>query len=252
MIHISNICYHGAQTTHPMIMRLDKFLCKSTDLLLDQARHVIEQGEVEVNQKIITQCDIQVHENNHIEWQGKQLTPRPSRYIMLHKPQNTQCSNVDGHYPSVMQLLDIERQDELHIAGRLDADTTGLLLITDDGRWSFNITQPKQQCLKTYRVDLRDASDKKYTNKQLIEMFQQGLALQGEENLTRPAQLEIISPQQVLLTISEGKYHQVKRMFAAVGNKVVKLHREKIGKIELDIEENQWRYLTDEEASSFT
>lgn len=135
---------------------------------------------------------------------------------------------------------------ELHIAGRLDADTTGLVLITDDGRWSYNIITPSCKCPKVYRVDLsRPIAD------DTAEKFKQGLQLQGEQELTLPASLSVISPQRVLLTITEGKFHQVKRMFAAVGNKVTALHREQIGSVVLDVAPGQWRYLSAVEIQSF-
>lgn len=231
-------------------MRLDKFLCKSTELNRAQAQAVIEQGEVSVNQQIETRCEMQVHENNRIEWQDKILVARPSRYIMLHKPAGFQCSNSDGHYPSAMNLLDLPKVDDLHIAGRLDADTTGLVLISDDGRWTFNITQPQKQCFKTYHVELRDKVTNKFSEEELIEHFSRGIQLQGEQQLTLPAKLSIINQYQVSLIISEGKYHQVKRMFAAVGNKVVKLHRHAIAEITLDLEAGQWRHLSEQEILS--
>ena len=138
-------------------MRLDKFLCKSTDLSRAEAVLRIHQGEVMVNAEYLTDESVQVHENNHISLQGERLTPRPSRYILVNKPAGCVCSNVDEVYPSVFNYLGLERVCDLHVAGRLDADTTGLVLITDDGRWSFNIIRPDQKCEKTYRVTLRDA-----------------------------------------------------------------------------------------------
>lgn len=227
-------------------MRLDKFLLKSTELSRDQALELILTAQVYVNGEPVTEPGCQVHENNHIELAGQQLVARPSRYLMLHKPANMVCSNVDETYPSVFNLLDIDRPFDLHIAGRLDADTTGLVLATDDGRWSFNIITPHKHCEKVYRVRLRDplAAD-------VTERFAQGVQLQGEKGLTRPARLEQISAQDVLLTITEGKYHQVKRMFAAVGNRVVQLHRQQVGAISLDIEPGQWRYLNTAEVAAF-
>ena len=162
----------------------------------------------------------------------------------MHKPLNTVCSNVDEVYPCIFNYIDIDKASDLHIAGRLDADTTGLILITDDGRWSFNIISPNRQCKKVYRVGLRDViSDDVYLK------FKNGVQLQGENKLTLPAKLNIVNPKEVLLTITEGRHHQVKRMFAAVGNRVVSLHREKIGKISLDIKVGQWRYLTIDEVN---
>jgi 16S rRNA pseudouridine516 synthase len=120
-------------------------------------------------------------------------------------------------------------------------------LITDDGRWSHNIISPKKQCTKVYRVWLRDP-----LKDNTAEKFIHGVQLQGEADLTRPAVLEQVAEKEVLLTITEGKYHQVKRMFAAVGNRVVGLHREQIGAIKLaDLPLSQWRYLTEDEIAPF-
>lgn len=227
-------------------MRLDKFLCKSTQLSRAEAVTAIQQGQVQVNQVETLDESSQVHENNHIVLNGLELKLRPSRYLMLHKPANYLSCNSDGAHPSAMRLLELDKTCDLHIAGRLDADTTGLLLITDDGRWSFDIIRPNQHCRKTYRLGLRDP-----LQSAAIKQFRQGLQLQGENNLTQPAELEILAPREARLTITEGKYHQVKRMFAAVGNKVRTLHREKIGQLELDIGVGQWRHLTEAEVASF-
>jgi len=227
-------------------MRLDKFLCKSTELDRAAATACITRGEVTVNASVINDARCQVHENNIIMWRGEHLVARPSRYIMLHKPLNTLSSNVDGDYPSLFRCIDVERVDDLHIVGRLDADTSGLVLLTDDGRWSFEIIRPEKNCPKTYRVTLRDpiASD-------VNAQFLAGIALQNEDKLTAPAQLEMVREHEVLLTITEGRYHQVKRMFAAVGNRVNGLHREKIGELTLDVTVGDWRFLTAKEVAMF-
>jgi 16S rRNA pseudouridine516 synthase len=227
-------------------MRLDRFVCKSTELTQQQAIDCIHQAQVFVNGVPVLDEAVQVHENNIVKLNDILLKPRPFRYLLINKPVNTLCSNVDGAYPSLFSLLDIERLSELHIAGRLDADTTGLVLITDDGRWTFNITSPAKSCSKIYRVKLA-----KPLAEEVTARFLQGISLQGELGLTLPARLEIISPQEVLLTLTEGKFHQVKRMFASVGNKVVALHRESIGAVKLDVEAGQWRYLTDNEIQAF-
>ncbi|MFT5789598.1 MAG: 16S rRNA pseudouridine516 synthase [Shewanella sp.] len=227
-------------------MRLDKFLCKSTELTRIAATQCIELGEVSVNDKVITEARFQVHENNSVVWQGERLVARPSRYIMLHKPLNTLSSNVDGDYPSLFHCIDVDRVDDLHIVGRLDADTSGLVLLTDDGRWSFEIIRPEKQCPKTYRVTLRDAIGDDVAAKFLV-----GVQLQNESQLTAAAHLKVVTENEVLLTITEGKYHQVKRMFAAVGNRVNGLHREQIGSLKLDVELGLWRYLTPLEVAKF-
>ena len=231
-------------------MRLDKFICKSTELTRSEAKKLLKMGDVRVNGEIIKNAAAQVHENNSVTVNGESLTARSSRYIMMHKPVDTICSNVDEVYPSLLHYIEIDKAFDLHIAGRLDADTTGLVLITDDGRWSHNIISPKKNCAKVYRVNLRNEITTE-KSAELIERFKCGLQLQGESQLTLPAVLEILSEKQVLLTITEGKYHQVKRMFAAVGNKVVGLHRQQIGEINLDVELGEWRYLSDDEVNSF-
>jgi len=232
-------------------MRLDKFICKSTELTRNEAKKLLKSGEVRVNGDIAKNSAMQVHENNCITIDGQALTARTSRYFMLHKVVDSICSNVDEVYPSVLHFLDVDKAFDLHIAGRLDADTTGLVLITDDGRWSHNVISPKKDCQKIYRVWLRDIIPENKIN-ELIEKFKRGIQLQGESSLTRPAVLTLVTDDEVLLTITEGKYHQVKRMFAAIGNKVVGLHREQIGKIELaDLPAGQWRTLTAAEVALF-
>ncbi|MBL4783441.1 MAG: pseudouridine synthase [Porticoccaceae bacterium] len=231
-------------------MRLDKFVCKSTALSRAQAVECIRAGKVVVNDVAVFVESDQVHENNSVTLKGQLLVPRAFRYVMIHKPANTICSNVDEAYPSLFSALNLERSDELHVAGRLDADTTGLVLATDDGRWSFDIIRPQQHCKKVYRVGLSKVIEKAQTI-DFISRFAAGLQLQGEAELTRPAQLNILGPREAVLTISEGKFHQVKRMFASVGKRVVTLHREKIGEVSLDIEVGTWRYLTAAEVASF-
>jgi len=227
-------------------MRLDRFVCKSTDLTKHEATLLINKGEVFVNGTEVTDEASQVHEKNQITLNGLTLKTRPFRYILIHKPANTICSSIDEVYPSLFNYLAIDNVSELHVAGRLDSDTTGLVLVTDDGRWSFDIIRPERQCKKVYRVGLA-----KPITDDVIDQFKNGIKLQGESNLTRPAELVIISLNEVLLTITEGKFHQVKRMFSTMGNRVVSLHREAIGEISLNVEVGQWRYLTSNEVNSF-
>lgn len=121
------------------------------------------------------------------------------------------------------------------------------MLLTDDGQWSHRITSPRHHCEKTYRVTLEHP-----VAEDVAQQFAAGIQLHGEKSLTQPARLEEITPTEVLLTLSEGRYHQVKRMFAAVGNHVVGLHRERIGGIVLDadLEPGEYRPLTEDEIAS--
>ena len=227
-------------------MRLDKFVCKSTEYTKAEALRLIHAGHVIVNGDVIVDEARQVHENNTITLNGESLKARGFRYLLMHKRLGTICSNVDEGYPSLFNALEIDKVSELHVAGRLDVDTTGLVLITDDGRWTFDIIRPMANCQKVYRVGLsKDLSD------DLIEPFKNGLQLHGESQLARPAELQILSPREARLTVTEGKFHQIKRMFVAVGYRVVSLHREQIGEIALDVPLGEWRHLTRDEVKSF-
>ncbi|WP_220718131.1 pseudouridine synthase [Agarivorans litoreus] len=228
-------------------MRLDKFICKSTRLDLAQARLVISHQQVLVNQKTITDAAMQVHENNQIELLGERLFARPSQYFMIHKPAGCICSNKDEAYPSVFSAVGLNQNEQLHIAGRLDVNTTGLVLATDDGRWSFSITRPEQHCPKVYQVTLA----KPITSK-AIKQLEKGIVLQGEAKATLPAVVKALSSTKVELSICEGKFHQVKRMFAATGNRVKALHRQQIADIVLDIAPRQWRALNQQEIDYFS
>lgn len=227
-------------------MRLDKFIAKSTALSLKEAGEAVQAGQVTVNAEQATQGNMQVHERNEILLAGQVLTLRPFNYLMLNKPAGMVCSNIDEFYPSLFNLLPWPNTDLLHVVGRLDADTTGLVLITDDGRWSFHITSPTSVCAKVYLVSLAKPMSEQEALR-VNKMFQIGIMMAGEKTPTMPAALERIDEIQVRLTIIEGRFHQVKRMFAHVGNKVKALHREQIGDIALDLPEKQWRHLTPQE-----
>jgi 16S rRNA pseudouridine516 synthase len=227
-------------------MRLDKLICISTTLTRDEATRCILAGEVTVDGELITDIRCQVHTHRDIRLNGEKLIPRPFRYQLIHKPKNTICSNIDEAYPSVFNHVNLPDHRELHVVGRLDADTTGLVLATDDGHWSFDIIRPESNCKKTYRVGLS-----RPLSEEAAERLRCGVIFQGITDPTLPAELEFITSTDVRLTITEGKYHQVKRMFAAVGNRVVTLHREQIGGVRLDIAEGQWRELSEDEVASF-
>lgn len=229
-------------------MRLDKFICDCTELTRSQAGKVIRQGLVTVDQQLCKQPSTQVAAHQQIELDGELLHIIGLRYFVMHKPAGYVCSTDDPDHNTVFTLMDEPMQSRLHTVGRLDLDTTGLLLITDDGQWSHQISSPKHQCAKTYRAWLADPVDAS-----AIALFEEGVMLNGEKHPTKPAQLEIVNPQECLLTIHEGRYHQVKRMFAAIGNKVEKLHREQIGSFKLgdDLAEGSYRELSATEAAAF-
>ncbi|WP_261815357.1 16S rRNA pseudouridine(516) synthase RsuA [Vibrio gallicus] len=228
-------------------MRLDKYLCDGLGITRKQATKLLKSGDVTLDGAKVKSGAVKVSSQSEVMWEDRAIVLRGPRYLMMNKPTGFVCSHEDGFNHTVFVLLDEVRYDDLHFAGRLDVDTTGLLLITDDGKWSHRITSPKHKCDKTYRVWLADPVQEEYAN-----AFQQGILLRNEKEPTLPAELEIISDNEVLLTIHEGKYHQVKRMFAALGNRVEALHRERIGQIVLDetLEPGEYRDLSPQEIES--
>ena len=225
-------------------MRLDKLISNSTSFTRSQAKFAIRGGKVKIDGVVAKNAAQQVTEESNVEYMGVAVNKAQPRYIMFNKSIGVVCANKDKDHATVFDSLFLPRQDTLHVAGRLDLDTTGLVLITDDGQWLHRITSPKHNHKKVYLVEL----DSPITENQ-IRILNDGVQLKKEKKRSLPAEIEIIEDQKIRMTISEGKYHQVKRMLAAVGNHVVTLHREKIAHIELDesLAEGQWRELTETE-----
>lgn len=230
-------------------MRLDKFLSQYSDYSRSLIQQAVKAGRVMVNDVTAKKGDQKLAGTEIITLDGKSVEAFQTRYLMLHKPVGYVCANSDSEYPVVVDLIRLPRWQELQIVGRLDLDTTGLVLLTDDGQWNHRITSPRSECTKTYRVATANP-----ITIETAALFAAGVQLHGEKTLTRPAQLELISSHEARLKIHEGKYHQVKRMFAAVGNSVVALHRERIGNIELDpiLAPGEYRALTADEIKSVT
>ncbi|MGH8493767.1 MAG: pseudouridine synthase [Moraxellaceae bacterium] len=225
-------------------MRLDKFVASNTAYSRSEVRQLARAGRLQVNGLPVKDPGLALKPTDTVLLDGALLRARGPRYFMLHKPAGVVSATEDGGHRTVLDLLIGESRDELHVAGRLDIDTTGLVLITDDGQWSHRIKAPGQH-EKRYRVHTARpiAPD-------AVQQFAQGLLLRGEEDQpTRPARLQILAPCEALVWLQEGRYHQVKRMFAAVGNHVETLHREAVSGIELDasLPEGGFRPLTPEE-----
>lgn len=184
-----------------------------------------------------------------IRLDGEKLDPGPGMVLLVNKPDGYTCSKADpGRI--VYELLPerfMRRNPVLAPVGRLDRDTTGLLLMTDDGALLHRITSPKSHVPKTYEVTLA-----RPLKGDEIELFASGtLLLRSEDTVLAPAVLEVLDPQHAHLTIVEGRYHQVKRMFAATGNHVESLHRSRLGGLTLgDLAPGKWRVLTSDEISA--
>ncbi|WP_409160023.1 16S rRNA pseudouridine(516) synthase RsuA [Pectobacterium sp. B2J-2] len=231
-------------------MRLDKFLSQHLGISRSLVARELRAQRVTVDGDVVKSGAFKLSPEHNVEFDGNPLEQQSGpRYFMLNKPQGYVCSTDDPDHPTILYFMDVPVAHKLHAAGRLDIDTTGLVLLTDDGQWSHRITSPKHQCEKTYLVTLEQplAED-------TAAQFTAGVQLHNEKTLTKPATLEKVTDHVVRLTISEGRYHQVKRMFAAVGNRVVVLHRERIGDIWLDsdLEPGEFRELSDDEIASVT
>ncbi|MGM0692023.1 MAG: pseudouridine synthase [Pseudomonadota bacterium] len=232
-------------------MRLDRFLCETTELTRSLAKKALHREEVQVDGEVIKNPATQVDEHSRVTWNGERLALVGLRYVLLHKPEGVECSARRGLYPLVRELVDLPQVERLQTVGRLDVDTTGLVLLTDDGQWSHRVTSPKRRWGKVYRVSLAEPLEGAALDN-AIARFAEGLTLDGEEKPTRPAELAMRSPAVAELTLHEGKYHQVKRMFAAIGHHVVALHRESVGPLALGgLAPGEWRELTEDEIAMF-
>ena len=231
-------------------MRLDKFISGNSCYTRSDIKKLIKAQRIRINTELATHFaeKIDVFEQT-VEVDGRQILPIGNVYYMLNKPAGYVCTHRHDHHPTIFDLMTTTKvpATQLQIVGRLDIDTTGLLLITNNGQWNHRVTSPRSSCKKYYQVQLEQPVDQ---STQIL--FAQGVHLQGEKKPTKPAQLTIVSPTCVQLAIEEGKYHQVKRMFLAVDNKVKSLHRYAIGTIQLDpkLADGQMRPLTTIEIES--
>jgi 16S rRNA pseudouridine516 synthase len=226
-------------------LNLVRFLCKQANYSRKTVLQTLAQGLIKVDGELVLDRNHPVTAFSSIEIAGKHVTlKQPPRYFMLNKPAGYLSATVDDQHPVALALLEGIDLNGLHIAGRLDRATTGLLIITDDGQWSRKLTEPKQKIPKTYLVQTAYA-----LSPDTPQRFAEGIYFGSEDMTTSPAQIELLNATSARLTIYEGRYHQVKRMFAAVGNRVVNLHREQIGEIVLDssLAVGQFRMLTAQE-----
>lgn len=228
--------------------RLDRFLATTTGLSRRVAQQAIRGGDVLVDGKPIMDPSMHVGIDARVEFDGKALSIPSLQYWMLHKPVGVVCAARDSAYRTAFEFIDIPAGVTLHVAGRLDVDSTGLVLLTDDGEWSHRVTSPRYEFAKTYRMTLADPlSDAG------LAQLRAGISLKDEPKPCQPATLDKIADNEWRISISEGRYHQVKRMLAAVGNRVTALHRERIGAVLLDpiLAPGESRRLTEVEIASF-
>ncbi len=217
--------------------RLDKYLSKSLGISRKDSKRLVLSGRVRVNGKIVRDPSKKVE--GSVQLDGKVIEkPRDKIYIMLNKPSGF-VSSTRGDQPTVLDLVDHPRNKELFPAGRLDKDAKGLIILTNDGNFAHLVTSPKKHVEKEYEVviDGRSENAMKLLN---------GIKLR-DGYLTKATRVEILDGKTVRIVVTEGKYHQIKRMMAAVGLKVKELKRIRIGGLTLDVEEGKWRELTKED-----
>lgn len=226
-------------------MRVDRFLSNLPRFNRKQVRLLLVERRVTVDGVAVIDPHHEVREFSHVCVDDEVLqTGKSARYFMLHKPQGCVSATSDPQHPTVLDLLDEPDTHELHIAGRLDFNTTGLMLITNDGQWSRRLTQPQTKLPKVYLVDTEQEIGPEYA-----VTFKAGLYFAFEDLTTQPAELELLGPTTARLGIVEGRYQQVKRMFGHFNNKVIGLHRERMGPLVLDaaLAPGEYRALTDDE-----
>ena len=230
-----------------MKMRLDRWLATLSVGSRSEVRQWIRGGQASVNGRVILDPALSFEtETDSLALNGRALDGRVVRHVMLHKPAGILTAARDAKQPTVMDLLpSVYRGIGCMPVGRLDKDTTGLLLLTTDGELNHRLLSPGRHVDKTYRAVVEGTLEERDT-----ETFAAGMDL--GDFTAQPARLTILGPSLAEVVISEGKFHQVKRMFSAVGHEVLELHRRSFGPLELDpaLAEGQWRELTKEELNS--
>jgi len=227
--------------------RLDKFISVALIKNKREVKILLAQNKVKVNGVVVNDASFQINKFSNIEVNDQSLQSNSPIYMMLNKPIGVVSATKDNIHKTVLDLITITEKHTLHIVGRLDLNTSGLMLLTNDSSWSERLTLPNRKVPKTYQVTLQNTLTPDY-----ISAFKQGMYFEYENITTAPAKLTIESEYVAHVTLMEGKYHQIKRMFGRFRNPVVKLHRRTIGDLHLDpnLPEGASRYLTHEEVSN--
>lgn len=229
------------------MLRLDRWLVTLGVGSRSEVQKLVKKGGVKVNDMPVRDPGQQVDETTAtLTVNGQPLDGRLNRHVMLHKPAGLLTAARDKKQPTVMDLLpDVYTAIGCMPVGRLDKDTTGLLFLTTDGELNHRLLSPGRHVDKTYLAEVDGPLDESH-----VAAFAEGLHLSDFD--AQPATLTIVAPQTGRVTVHEGKFHQIKRMFSAVGREVTKLHRETFGSLVLDPElpEGEWRELTDAELAA--
>jgi 16S rRNA pseudouridine516 synthase len=209
--------------------RLDRFISAKTATPKSEVRLMLAQKRIHVDGQLAIDINQPIDQFSHVVIDGNVLQNNSRKHIMMNKPVGVVSATKDKQHKTVMDLLCEEDAADLHIVGRLDLNSSGLLLLTNDGDWSRALMSPENKVSKVYEVTLENPVTQNY-----IQAFAEGMYFSYEDITTKPAQLERISECIARVTLEEGRYHQIKRMFGRFRNPVLALHRVSIGEIELD------------------
>lgn len=227
-------------------MRLDKYLCDRNVGSRSQVKNYIRQGLVSVNGRTVREAELKIDEKaDQVLFRGETLVYQKYCYYMLNKPAGVVSATRDNTAGTVVELLGEDGRADIFPVGRLDKDTEGLLLLTNDGELAHRLLSPKRHVDKTYLV----TPERKPLPEEL-DRLKTGVDI-GEKRPTLPARAELLEDGRLLLTIQEGKFHQVKRMLQAVDNRVTALKRISFGELKLDesLSPGEYRKLTKEEVA---
>lgn len=224
-------------------MRIDKYLSNLGYGSRKEITKAIKDGYISLNHTPIFQSDLHIHFWDMISFWEHTIEYKETLFVMLHKPTwYISSKKPEWWHPSYLDLLEnCPYAEIIDIVGRLDFDTSGLLLLTNDGALTHQIISPKKEIFKKYLVTWKN----EITDHDLTKL-ESGVKI--DDTISKPAKVERISDKSIFLSISEGKFHQVKKMFQAIGNEVENLHRSAIWWLELDnLPLGEWRYIEEEE-----
>lgn len=235
---------------HTKSFRIDRYISKQLGINRRDIKLMLAQGRIVVNGETLREVSTIVEEFDLVECDGKILQNKMPLYIMVNKPIGVVSATKDDQHKTVVDLLDGYSKNELeslHIVGRLDLNTSGLLLLTNNSAWSRKLMSPEAKVNKVYRVELENDLTADYS-----AAFAEGMYFSFEDITTQPAELKIMTNKVAEVVLTEGKYHQIKRMFGRFRNPVLALHRSAVGDIVLDadLQPGQSRELTAKEVCS--
>jgi 16S rRNA pseudouridine516 synthase len=209
--------------------RLDRFISSTLNIPRKETRLMLAQKRVQVDGITATDVSQVIKFFNTVRFDGEAIQDETPQYVMLNKPVGVVSATSDKKHTTVIDLLNLPFKNQLHIVGRLDFNSTGLLLLTNDGAWSRQISLPENKLVKRYKVTVQRSLTDEY-----VDAFKRGMYFDFEGITTRPVELKILNDFEAEVGLIEGRYHQIKRMFGRFNNKVLGLHRYSVGELTLD------------------